>query len=55
MSSAQTLATRSIYQGRIFTVTVDRVRLPHGPEVDLTGATVKRVVNSFGIKHFVMT
>jgi ADP-ribose pyrophosphatase len=35
MSSAETLATRSIYQGRIFTVTVDRVRLPHGPEVDL--------------------
>jgi ADP-ribose pyrophosphatase len=35
MSPAETLATRSIYQGRIFTVTVDRVRLPHGPEVDL--------------------
>ena len=31
------------------------VPIGHGPEVDLTGATVKRVVNSFGIKHFVMT
>jgi ADP-ribose pyrophosphatase len=29
------LAARTIYEGRIFTVTVDRVRLPHGPEIDL--------------------
>ena len=35
MSEADVLSTRAIYQGRIFSVTVDRVRLPHGPEVDL--------------------
>lgn len=31
----QTLASRHIYRGRIFTVDVDRVKLPHGPEIDL--------------------
>jgi|EndMetStandDraft_3_1072993.scaffolds.fasta_scaffold10613_5 ADP-ribose diphosphatase len=31
----ETLATRNIYRGRIFTVDVDRVKLPHGPEIDL--------------------
>jgi ADP-ribose pyrophosphatase len=35
MAPPATLSSRPIYQGRIFTVTVDRVRLPHGPEVDL--------------------
>lgn len=35
MPDVEALATRTIYEGRIFTVTVDRVRLPHGPEVDL--------------------
>ena len=35
MPPADLLATRPIYEGRIFRVTVDRVRLPHGPEVDL--------------------
>ncbi len=29
------LSSRLIYEGRIFDVTVDRVRLPHGREVDL--------------------
>ncbi len=33
--SGQTLSTRNIYRGRIFTVDVDRVKLPHGPEIDL--------------------
>jgi 8-oxo-dGTP pyrophosphatase MutT (NUDIX family) len=32
---AAVLDTRTIYAGRIFTVTLDRVRLPHGPEVSL--------------------
>jgi ADP-ribose pyrophosphatase len=32
---AHTLSTRQIYRGRIFTVDVDRVKLPHGPEVDM--------------------
>jgi ADP-ribose pyrophosphatase len=30
-----TLTTRNIYRGRIFTVDIDRVKLPHGPEIDL--------------------
>jgi 8-oxo-dGTP pyrophosphatase MutT (NUDIX family) len=29
------LTSRLVYEGRIFDVTVDRVKLPHGPEVDL--------------------
>jgi len=29
------LASRVAFEGRVFTVAVDRVRLPHGPEVDL--------------------
>lgn len=32
---APTLSTRTVYVGRIFDVTVDRVRLPHGREADL--------------------
>lgn len=32
---AQTLASRLVYEGRIFDVTVDHVRLPHGREADL--------------------
>ena len=32
---ATTLSSRLIYEGRIFDVTVDRVRLPHGREADL--------------------
>jgi ADP-ribose pyrophosphatase len=32
---ATVLETRTIYAGRIFSVTLDRVRLPHGPEVNL--------------------
>ena len=35
MAPPAALTTRTIYEGRIFTVTVDRVRLPHGPEIDL--------------------
>ena len=35
MAAPDVRSTRTIYEGRIFTVTVDRVRLPHGPEVDL--------------------
>jgi ADP-ribose pyrophosphatase len=35
MADATVLSTRTIFQGRIFTVTVDRVRLPHGVEHDL--------------------
>jgi ADP-ribose pyrophosphatase len=35
MTTPDALSTRTIYEGRIFTVTVDRVRLPHGPEIDL--------------------
>jgi ADP-ribose pyrophosphatase len=29
------LSSRAVYTGRIFDVTVDRVRLPHGREADL--------------------
>jgi ADP-ribose pyrophosphatase len=29
------LSSRLVYEGRIFDVTIDRVRLPHGPEADL--------------------
>lgn len=29
------LHTRTVFEGRIFSVTVDRVKLPHGREVDL--------------------
>lgn len=32
---ARTLSSRTVYTGRIFDVTVDRVTLPHGHEVDL--------------------
>lgn len=35
MTDAELLSTRPIYDGRIFSVTVDRVRLPHGPEIDM--------------------
>jgi ADP-ribose pyrophosphatase len=35
MNDAQPLSSRLIHQGRIFTVTIDRVRLPHGVEVDM--------------------
>jgi ADP-ribose pyrophosphatase len=35
MSDAKVLSTRTVYTGRIFTVTVDRVRLPHGVEHDM--------------------
>ena len=35
MSEAAVLSTRVVYEGRIFDVTVDRVRLPHGRETDL--------------------
>jgi ADP-ribose pyrophosphatase len=35
MQEATVLSTRTIYTGRIFTVTVDRVRLPHGVEHDM--------------------
>jgi len=35
MSHATLLAQRTVYTGRIVALTVDRVRLPHGPEVDL--------------------
>jgi hypothetical protein len=35
MAAPDVRSTRTIYEGRIFTVTVDRVRLPHGPEIDL--------------------
>lgn len=35
MSLATTLSRRSAFEGRIVKVTIDRVRLPHGPEVDL--------------------
>src|SRR5262245_39482903 len=33
--SATVLSSRTVYVGRIFDVTVDRVRLPHGRETDL--------------------
>jgi ADP-ribose pyrophosphatase len=32
---APTLSSRTVYAGRIFDVTVDRVKLPHGREADL--------------------
>jgi len=35
MAAPDIRSTRTIYEGRIFTVTVDRVRLPHGPEIDM--------------------
>ena len=34
-TDAEVLSTRTVYTGRIFDVTVDRVRLPHGREADL--------------------
>jgi ADP-ribose pyrophosphatase len=34
-NAAEVLSTRTVYTGRIFDVTVDRVRLPHGREADL--------------------
>jgi ADP-ribose pyrophosphatase len=34
-TAATVLDSRTIYSGRIFSVTVDRVRLPHGPEARL--------------------
>jgi ADP-ribose pyrophosphatase len=34
-TAAEVLSTRTVYTGRIFDVTVDRVRLPHGREADL--------------------
>ena len=33
--AAPVLSSRLVYEGRIFDVTVDRVRLPHGREADL--------------------
>jgi ADP-ribose pyrophosphatase len=35
MAEATVVSTRTVYTGRIFTVTVDRVRLPHGVEHDM--------------------
>jgi ADP-ribose pyrophosphatase len=35
MAAPDVRSSRTVFQGRIFRVTVDRVRLPHGPEVDL--------------------
>jgi ADP-ribose pyrophosphatase len=35
MPEALVLSTRTVYEGRIFDVTVDRVRLPHGVEHDM--------------------
>jgi ADP-ribose pyrophosphatase len=35
MAAPEVRSSRTIYEGRIFTVTVDRVRMPHGPEIDL--------------------
>ena len=32
---ASTLSSRTVYEGRIFDVLVDRVRLPHGREADM--------------------
>jgi len=34
-AGATLLSSRTIYTGRIITVEVDRVRLPHGPEVNM--------------------
>ena len=34
-TAAEVLSTHTVYTGRIFDVTVDRVRLPHGREADL--------------------
>ena len=33
--TSRVLAKKIVYQGRIVNVTLDRVRLPHGPEVDM--------------------
>ncbi len=35
MPAATVLSTRTIHEGRIFRVTIDRVRLPHGAEVNM--------------------
>lgn len=35
MSTATRLATRTVHDGPVFRVDIDRVRLPHGREVDL--------------------
>ncbi len=35
MNNALTLSRRTVFSGRIVEVSLDRVRLPHGPEVDL--------------------
>ncbi len=35
MSTATRLATRTVHDGRVFRVDIDRVRLPHSREVDL--------------------
>lgn len=35
MNKARTLSQCTVFSGRIVAVTVDKVRLPHGPEVDL--------------------
>lgn len=35
MTSATVLSTQTVYEGRIFRVTRDRVRLPHGVEHDM--------------------
>jgi ADP-ribose pyrophosphatase len=35
MGTATTISSRTIYQGRIFEVALDRVRLPHGVEHDM--------------------
>jgi ADP-ribose pyrophosphatase len=35
MSTATRLATRTVHDGRVFRIDIDRVRLPHGREVDL--------------------
>lgn len=34
-ASATLLSSRTIYTGRIITIEVDRVKLPHGPEVNM--------------------
>jgi ADP-ribose pyrophosphatase len=35
MAAPEPLSSRAVYDGRVIRVTVDRVRLPHGPEVDV--------------------
>jgi ADP-ribose pyrophosphatase len=35
MAAPHVQSTRTVFEGRIFSVTIDRVRLPHGPEIDL--------------------